>query len=250
MHGLTADVGAWARATTRRANRFGWWVVWACAPRRGLEAFVRLYAYFRWADDIVDAPGRDPAEVARFVAGQAALRAGERPAAGPAEAALVEALAAEPRLRAAADTMAAALAFDARRTSESLAPADAEAQVVRVGDAFLGALWVCLGEPGAPPPELARLARGATRAHLLRDREVDEALGYVNRPAGPDGRPVPVAAWAAATAAAARADFAAGRAALSGVGRWRTRLVLRLWAWRYASRLAAWAAAPSGVQAG
>ncbi len=221
------------RAVTRAHNGFGWWALRLLAPERGLRAYEALYAYFRWADDIVDAPGRDVEAVGRFVAAQEALRVGARAAEGLDEEALDEALRLEPRLRGVASVMGQALAFDARRTAAPLSRADLDRQVRRVGDSYLKAVWICLGEPLEPPGGVALLARAATRVHLLRDHRLDLSLGYDNRQPDGDGAPIPTGEWAIALASQAQAEFRSGGDALGSVPRWRTRWLLRLWAWRY-----------------
>ncbi len=226
-------LAAHARAVTRAHNRFGWSALRLLAPERGFLAYELLYAYFRWADDIVDAPGRDASAVASFVAEQEALRVAARAPEGLNEEALGEALRLEPRLRGVASMMAQALVFDARRNSDPMSRADLDRQVRRVGDSYLKAVWICLGDAGEPPGGVALLARAATRVHLLRDHGLDLALGYDNRQPDAAGAPIPTGEWAAALASQARAEFRSGRDALGSVPRWRTRWLLRLWAWRY-----------------
>lgn len=212
----------------------GAWLLRLLAPRAGWREFERLYRYFRWADDVVDAPGRDPAAVRRFLDTQRALLAGEREAEAPPERALAAALARDPAVREVALPMLEALAFDASRPP---GPTDAtlvRAQAARVGDAYLLALWRCFGAAGAPPPDLAMLARAACLMHLLRDRHIDRALGYENRPPLPSGEPQADEDWVRELSAEAAAGFARGRACLPAVRGWRLRLVLALQAWRYA----------------
>ncbi len=222
LRGLTPE--AWASAHLRRANPFVWWAMRAVCPRAGFRAFANVYGYFRWADDIVDAPGRDPARVRGFVVSQLALVHGERPAAELPEAALLAGLAAAPALRPAVDRMWEALAFDAHRGPDVLADTELDAQVARVGDAWIDALWWCAGA-GTPPPGAREAARAATLVHVLRDRDVDRALGYRNGPDDP--------AWAAAGAAEAERRFVVGEAAIRGAGTWRARLLVRALVWKY-----------------
>ncbi|MDP2307788.1 MAG: hypothetical protein Q8P18_17315 [Pseudomonadota bacterium] len=192
-----------------------------------------MYGYFRWADDIVDAPGRDPALVAEFVVSQRALVAGERAPAALPEAALRLALA-DAALLPIVMGMWEALAFDAARGTAPLPNDVLDRQVAHVGDAYLAAMWLCSGAAGAPPPGLAALSRAATLTHVLRDLEVDLALGYVNLPPGvsaTDGGAV--AAWVLARCEDAEARFAEGARILPVVRPWRTRWLVGLFAWRY-----------------
>ncbi len=212
----------------------GAWLLRLLAPSAGWIEFTRLYAFFRWLDDAVDAPGRDPAAVGALVASQAALVGGRRTPVCPEEAGLVDALAADPAVRAVVTPMLAALAFDAARPPGPTPAADVVAQAERVGDAYLLALWRAFRTPGQPPEGLAELARAACLMHLLRDRHIDRALGYDNRPPLPSGEPQPEAAWVHDVATDAARRFARGHAVLRRVPGLRLRLVLRLYAWRYA----------------
>ncbi len=231
----------WARALTRARNGRAWWALWFAFSRHGLATFEALYAYFRWADDVVDAPDRREADVRAFVARQVRIVAGQEPAESPGEQAIVAVLAGNDgdRLRPVVEGMLAALHFDAHRGPRPISPVELERQVERVGDAFVTALWVCAGEPGPLPGGLAELARAACFVHVLRDREIDRTLGYENRPPGPSGAPMADAAWVPALAAEAEARFHKGEAALSAAMGWRTRWLLRGYAGRYRRALPA-----------
>ena len=183
----------------------------------------------------MDAPGRDLTRVVAFVRRQEALVAGERGAETPEESVLREVMAGPDgdRLRPAVCGMLAALRFDAERDSRPIRAEALQRQVERVGDAFVGSLWVCAGEPGLPPAGVRELARAACLVHLLRDREVDRTLGYENRPPGPDGDPIADSAWVGALASEAEHRFTVGNAALSAPMRWRMRWLLRQYAGRY-----------------
>lgn len=228
-------IDPWARALTRERNGRTWWGLWIALPSRGLATFERLYAYFRWADDIVDAPERELPAVQRFIERQKRIVAGLEPAEVPAEAAIVAALDGElgERLRPVAVGMLAALRFDAHRGPRPISAAELEAQVERVGDAFVTAVWVCAGEAGPLPDALAELARAACLAHVLRDREVDRQLGYENRPPDRSGAPIDEAEWIRTLTLDAERRFTKGEAGLTAPMRWRTRWLLRQYAQRY-----------------
>jgi phytoene/squalene synthetase len=224
---------AWASACLRRSSLASWVLLRALCTRPGFVAFARVYGYFRWADDIVDAPGRDPAAVAAFVASQRALVAGQRPPQAPPEVALRLALA-DATLLPIVTGMWEALAFDAARGPAPLPHEALDRQVAHVGDAYLAAMWACSGAAGAPPPGLAALSRAATLTHVLRDLEIDLALGYVNLPPGvPAADTGAVATWALRRCDDADARFAAGARVLATVRPWRTRWLVGVFAWRY-----------------
>lgn len=216
----------------------------AC-PADTYAAFAATWAYFRWADDTVDVPGRDAAAAAAFVADQRALLTGARAPARPEEVAWQHALAhptAGEALRAASLGMLDALAWDATRAATPPPRAEIDAQIARIGDAYVRAVWACTGAPGEPVPAAFALARAATAAHHVRDRHEDLALGYCNAAAddlaGPVG-PAALDAWAARRRGEIDADFARALGGLAGVP-WRTRLVLVALGWRYRLGLRRW----------
>lgn len=219
--------------------------LWLVCAAGAYDAFAATWWYFRWADDVVDAPGRDAEVVRHFVASQRVLLANVRDPASPEEAAVARALAHPrygPGLWCAADLMLRALELDAWRGPEPLPAAEIEAQIARIGDAFAIALWTCLGAPGEPTEAARELARAATAAHQLRDLREDFALGYCNVPAEalPNGlREDDLSAWATRRVAEVDARFARALAGLSGVP-WRARFVFTLLAWRYRRGLRGW----------
>jgi phytoene/squalene synthetase len=180
-----ADVDDWAAAVLARTSRALWLATRLLCPPGGFRQFCRVYAYFRWADDIVDAPDRDPARVRDFVERQAEVTRGGLPE-QPAEHALRLAMA-DPEdaaaLRPAIDGMWQALAFDAGRDRTPIRRDELTAQVERIGDAYLVGLLHCGGHRGPIPDELRWLSRAATAAHYVRDLFVDLELGYLNLPA-------------------------------------------------------------------
>lgn len=239
----------WASQRTRASSPAAWALVRALGTRRGAADFCCVYAYFRWADDLIDTPGRDPQRVRAFAQAQAervqALVRG-RPLASehPPERALALALTRTdaPRLRQSVLRMTEALGFDARREPTPLSVEALAAQLGRVGDAYTLALLHAAEAPDPVPPGVFALARAATGVHHLRDLRVDLGLGYLNLPAAhaqahgirPESfTEAELLPYRLARAPALRAEFAAGLAALGGLGSWRARWLLRAFAWRY-----------------
>jgi hypothetical protein len=150
----------WADRTMRDSAGGLWWMVRLLMPARGAATFIQTYSYFRWADDIVDAPDREPAVVRRFVQQQRALVEDALSGcpvvtAGPAEEALLQATRSRPgcpRLAASIRTMWAALAFDAGRDTAPITGPELAGQIQRVGDAYTQALRPdCGALPERPP---------------------------------------------------------------------------------------------------
>lgn len=242
--GQPTEALSWARrafSAGSSASRPLWWV----CERSHWDAFACVWSYFRWADDIVDAPNRDAAAVQAFVADQSTLLAGEREAEALAEVALQHALAhpaVGTRLHAASVTMLAALAFDAARGPEPMPAAALDAQLDRIGGAFAEAVWACTGAAGSASEPARSLARCATAAHHLRDLHEDLALGYCNVSvedvgAGLSGSAMAV--WAQRRANTVDAAFAEGLRGLGGTPL-RTRAPLTILALAYRRGLRGW----------
>lgn len=229
----------------------------ACCTSSGWRALCRVYAWLRWADDVVDAPGRERRATLAFVAHQAALHEGRRPAEHPWEDALLAALG-DPvhgtALRVAAGEMLEAFAFDATRDARPIRQADLDAQVARVGHASARILWSCAGGPEEPPPPVLLLARAATAAHLLRDHALDHDLGFCNVPIeemerlGLDPAALPGSAlpWLPVRARVVEAWFREGLDGLRGVHPVRARILVTLLGVRYRRVLAAFLAPVDG----
>lgn len=229
---------AWARRAFRVASPSTWLVMRLLAPAAGYRDFARVYAYFRVADDVVDAPGRDAAAVAAFVAAERAWLVTAAPEGPVARVALGLALRDRPALRGPVEGMWASLAFDAARGPGPLPAPVLDAQVRRIADAWLGAFAACLGF--APTPALGALVAAATATHHLRDLELDATLGYDNVPddvPGDHADRAALAGWIAARAAALRPAFAAGLAEARRAPSWRARLLLGLLGRRYRALL-------------
>lgn len=255
---------AWASTTLRAANPSAWWLLRVLAPRAGFDQFCRVYGYFRWADDIVDAPGRDRGSVEEFVQAQReAMRrfwsrahpAGVQPTASLGERAVFSALRAQPGLRVAVDGMWDALEFDSRRGPEPVPALQIDAQVARIGDAYAAGLALCLGvqpaELGSVADAEARgvrrsmcaLSRAATVVHQARDVVVDRELGYCNVPIEDLERLAidfttatsrDLAPWVRERCQSVLPVFTTEEQALGARLPWRARWVFRIYGRRYA----------------
>ncbi len=216
-----------------------------CCPPQGFRLACAVYGYFRWADDIVDTPARDGLAVQRFVRRQDEIIRGAIAPEHPAERALRWALARPsegPRLQPAVERMAQALTYDAQRGAGPIPAAELQAQVERIGDAFVGAIWVCSGGEDQPSEPALLLARAATATHMLRDRIEDQALGYCNLPQERFGAVTPAPgpaldAWLTQRAVEVDGWFAEGLAGAEAIQPARTRKLVRLLGQRYRKAL-------------
>lgn len=247
---MLTPVAQWADQAMRAHSSVMRAVLFLLLPRAGYVQFVQMYGYFRWADDVIDAPDRERACVDAFVARQRALvtrcLSGDAPQASELpEQALAEAAAVgrkHPRFVRAVEGMWSALEADAGRDSAPISPALLSAQIQRVGDAYTDALLACAGVRGAVPESLWLLARAATAAHHLRDLCLDLTLGYRNLPAADAERfglspwqfsPEELSPYVLARSALIHRSFVAGSQAISALPSWRTRLLFRLYTYRY-----------------
>ncbi len=223
----------------RRSNPSAWWLMRLFAAPAGHRRFCLVYACFRWADDIVDAPGRAADHVRPFVERQRE-RVGDavEPQEGLARRCLEIALSECPALGAAVSGMWDALSWDAHRGSEPHARAEIEAQIGRIGDAYARGLIASLECEATPA--IFEAARAATGVHQVRDVWIDRDLGYCNVPAedlagiewakatGGD-----LAPWVKARCGAMIIALDHAAAGLGGVRPLRAWVVLRLYIWKY-----------------
>ncbi len=209
-----------------------------------LGTFAAVYAWLRVADDVVDAPERKQEAVQDYVRGaQAFLETGRRdrdPSGliAPSRE-LRDALDRmllkhrDPYLKQVVSEMLEAIAWDAFRTVR-VEEAELNRQCARIGRAYVRGLWYCI--TGEKAPILAEeLGAAATVIHQLRDREEDEALGYVNLPAAlgePDLRRPAVRDWWLH-----RTDTAIHLLETSMLqGSWRARILIQALCRRYARK--------------
>ena len=237
-----------AAAMTRRASAQTYATIRLLADRdRAADAF-RAYAYFRWVDDRLDDPTTPDAERAPFLARQQALLDGgydgRRPAdVCPEEALLADLIAdddeADSGLQSYLHHMMAVMAFDTARRGRLISTVELDGYTQSLATAVADALFHFIGHDRQPPRDPARYCavRGAHIVHMLRDMMEDIDTGYVNTPveflAANGISHAPTAAdlatpafraWVAARLRLARAEFAAGRAYLTGLRSRRCRL--------------------------
>ena len=105
----------------------------ALTERRKFQHFVCIYSYFRWADDIVDAPQREEQEIKSFCIQQKKLLDKQREPEHILEHALYHSLS-DPMigdsLQEICLTMFASLSFDAHRPSFVLSKQELQQQIL------------------------------------------------------------------------------------------------------------------------
>jgi phytoene/squalene synthetase len=248
-----ATSAALARAITRRASRQTYYTIrWLVDRGRSDDAF-RAYAYFRWVDDTLDAPGHERAARLDFLRRQrqllGGLLAGLTPGKlAPEEQVLADLLASRrdqhPGLRSYLEGMMAVMEFDATRRGRLIHALELDRYSRLLATAVMGAIAYFIGHdypyPATPAREQAVI--GAHIIHMLRDTGDDLSAGYFNVPRdllelhhmtpadvnGPAYR-----GWVRERARLARRCLAEGKAYLRTLGCLRARLAGYLYCARF-----------------
>ena len=175
----------YARSFFKEQSPKTYWSLWLFTTRENFRHFVCIYAYFRWADDIVDAPQRDAEKVQGFCLEQETLIKQERAPQTSLEKALLLSIQAPQKgdvFQRICLKMWESLSFDAHRPSFVRPQKELFLQICRIGDSYAQALWACSQAKGEMPNALQWLARAATATHHLRDIDEDLELRYCNIP--------------------------------------------------------------------
>ena len=228
-----------AAAITRAASGQTYATIRLLVDRSRVEDAFRAYAYFRWVDDVLDAPAPvDPpggaparAERERFLARQrwlleACLRGDPPDAVEPREAMLVDLVRhddlSDGRLEAYLRHMLLVMDFDVRRRGRLVSEVELSDYTRWLAIAVTEAMRHFIGNGAAAPDDDSRYraVSGAHSLHMLRDTAADLRAGYFNIPRewldryaiGPgDVHCDAYREWVAERVALARADFVAGR---------------------------------------
>jgi hypothetical protein len=238
-------------AITKAATAQTWYTIRFLADRPRIDDAYRAYAYFRWVDDILDAPistarldGDERVVRLRFLAHQqelldACIRGDKAAVVDPHEAMLVELVrnadASDERLEAYLRHMMLVMDFDARRRGRLISAQELDAYTRWLAIAVTEAMHYFIGhDSGAPRDETRYLAvSGAHVVHMLRDTYADVRAGYFNVPRefleassiGPDDvRCDAYRAWVKERVELGRAYLDAGKGYFRRVESWRHRL--------------------------
>jgi phytoene/squalene synthetase len=227
-----------ASAITRAASSQTYYTIRFLVDRPLRDDAFRAYAYFRWVDDILDAPSPTPpsdagrAERLRFLKRQQSLLEACLDGQPPGEVDLHEAMlvellrapgAVDPRLAAYARHLMAVMAFDAQRRGRLVTEAELEQYTRSLAIAVTEAMHHFIGNRNHAPAHPSRYlaVSGAHIVHMLRDTYQDMRAGYYNVPrelldghaiASELARSDPYRSWVAARVNLAREHFEAGKA--------------------------------------
>ena len=188
-----ASSAALARAITRRASAQTYLTIRLLVDRGRADDAFRAYAYFRWVDDVLDAPTHDRAARQQFLSRQKkvleGLLAGVIPAyLLPEEQMLADVLAGRrdrhPGLRSYLERMMAVMDFDAGRRGRLISGPELAGYSQLLACAVMDAIGYFIGHDHVYPDGAARLQAviGAHVIHMLRDTADDLEAGYFNVP--------------------------------------------------------------------
>jgi phytoene/squalene synthetase len=233
-----------ARKITRAASTQTYYTIRLLADRPLVDDAYRAYAYFRWVDDILDAPGMPKEERLAFLRRQQQIIG--RCYAGntvddlcPEETLVADLIARdtdeESGLHVYISQMMAVMAFDAGRKGRLISQLELDIYTLRLSMAVTEALYYFIGHDCASPINEARYlaVTAAHITHMLRDAVEDAQNGYFNIPReyltrhnlSPTdvGNPA-YREWVKSRVGMARKLFAGGRTALAQVENARCRL--------------------------
>ncbi|MBN1305610.1 MAG: squalene/phytoene synthase family protein [Anaerolineales bacterium] len=163
------------------------------ADRDLVDDCLRAYAYFRWADDMVDEVLTDREERQAFIRRQQELAAGlyrgERPDGLCPQERMLADLVHHDRgpgsgLRSFIEKFMGVIAFDANRRGEAISRLELEIYTERLGCAVMDGLlyFIGNGHPYTRTPQRFQAVIGAHMTHMLRDMLEDLPLGFINIP--------------------------------------------------------------------
>jgi len=236
--GGPASSATLARAMTRRASRQTYYIIRCLVDRGRTDDAFRAYAYFRWVDDLIDAPAHDRTTALQFLGHQRQLLGGLLQGRLPDRLLPQEQMLADlvlgrkdrhPGLPSYLENMMAVMEFDAGRRGRLISQADLD----RYTSLLATAVWDCIehfiGHDHGYPASAARTqaVAGAHITHMLRDMSDDVEAGYFNAPRevleasrlGPSDLQDPsYCRWVRDRVQKARRCFAQGKAYLRHMG--------------------------------
>jgi phytoene/squalene synthetase len=187
--------GTLAEDITWKGSKQTYWTIRLLVDRDLQEDCFKAYAYFRWADDVIDVELENRADRVAFMQRQRKLLKGAENGDLPPDLTAEERMLLElvgrarqgnPGLRSYIDHFMAVLEFDARRKGGKIHAQALEAYSAHLAIAVTDGIHYFIGNhQPSPMTEKRYLAVTAAHiTHMLRDAKEDARAGYVNVPAG------------------------------------------------------------------
>ena len=242
-----------ARSITWRASRLTYLIIhWLVDGGLADDAF-RAYAYFRWVDDVLDAPGDERAARLAFLQRQRRLLSGLLSGLTPGSLLPQERILADliggcrhrhPGLRSYLERMMAVMEFDAGRRGLMITEIELDRYSQLLATAVMDAIAYFIGHGHRYPESPARTQAvvSAHIIHMLRDTHDDIQAGYFNVPRSlleverlkPDDVQHPAyRQWIRRRIEAARRGFVEGKAYIRRMGCLRAQLAGYLYCARF-----------------
>ncbi len=188
------STAALARSITWASSKQSYLTARLLADRDLSDDCLRAYAYFRWADDMIDVTLQSDEERGEFITRQQTLiedlYQGKRPAdLCPQEEMLADLIAhdrgPDSGLRSFIRNFMAVIAFDARRSGHPVSRRELSAYTACLGTAVMDGIlyFIRNGHPYPRTPERTLAVVGAHITHMLRDTLEDLPRGIINVPA-------------------------------------------------------------------
>ncbi len=244
---------ALARKITFHESKQSYFTMRLLVDKDLVDDSYRAYAYFRWADDVVDEELKTRVDRLAFIRGQRALIErlydGEQPEGLRTEERMIAELVRHDRgphsrLRSYIENFLAIIEFDAERKGRRITEAELRIYTDRLALAVTDAILYFI-KNGHPYPDDERGIAGARAAHvthMLRDMREDLSEGYANIPEeyleehgiAPGEIESPAfRAWVKSRVEEAREDFRVGKAYIDSLDVLRTKIAARWYCARF-----------------
>jgi phytoene/squalene synthetase len=185
------NTAALARSITKSSSQQTYLTARLLADRDLADDCMRAYAYFRWADDMIDISIQSSSDRTTFINRQKKLidylYQGERPIDITPEEEMLADLVAHDRgsdsgLRSFIQNFMAVIEFDALRRGRQVSRKEMDAYTTRLATAVMDGLQYFIGNGHPYPKTMDRnqAVVGAHIAHMLRDTLEDVPAGYIN----------------------------------------------------------------------